>query len=210
MESEDAAEISIIERRRRVLCCFSDMMSQSMLHMRQYFADLNEYKSLSQPDQEALFRASILELLILKVVPILTATFDPDIGPWHLTLEIWPWHPTWHMTLKFGPDIWPWVRALTYYPTYDLDICPWHLTLTLKFDPDICPSHLILTNYLSVFLHFAVAYLFIPKRKKKWSLATFYFSARTISPLWINSLTYSQKWVKIIYSSNKNYNFINV
>ena len=63
-------ELSIIERRGRVIECFSDMMGQSMIHMKTYFSDLEEFRSLSKSDQETLFNAAILEILILKVIHI--------------------------------------------------------------------------------------------------------------------------------------------
>ena len=60
-------EISLVERRRRLLEFFSDMMAQSMDDMYKYFQELEPYKTLSQSDQTVLFKASILEILILKV-----------------------------------------------------------------------------------------------------------------------------------------------
>ena len=60
-------EISVIERRRRVLECFSDMMGSSMVDMQNYFSDLDQFRNLSKGDQETLYNAAILEILILKV-----------------------------------------------------------------------------------------------------------------------------------------------
>ena len=60
-------EISVIERRRRVLECFSDMMGSSMVDMQNYFSDLDQFRTLSKGDQETLYNAAILEILILKV-----------------------------------------------------------------------------------------------------------------------------------------------
>jgi len=59
-------EISVIERRRRVLECFSDMMGSSMVDMQNYFSDLDQFRTLSKGDQETLYNAAILEILILK------------------------------------------------------------------------------------------------------------------------------------------------
>jgi hypothetical protein len=67
-EPEVEGEIGIIERRRRILECFSDMMSQSLDSMKTYFNNLEEFRSISQADQETLFNAAILESLILKVI----------------------------------------------------------------------------------------------------------------------------------------------
>lgn len=59
-------ELTLIEKRRRSLEFFSDMMSQSMHDMHRYFQELEPYRTLSLNDQNTLFKASILEILILK------------------------------------------------------------------------------------------------------------------------------------------------
>ena len=60
-------ELTIIEKRRRLLECFSDMMAYSLNDMENYFAELDEFVTLSDNDKRELFHSSMLEILLLKV-----------------------------------------------------------------------------------------------------------------------------------------------
>jgi len=59
-------ELTIIEKRRRLLECFSDMMAYSLNDMENYFAELDEFVTLSDNDRRELFHSSMLEILLLK------------------------------------------------------------------------------------------------------------------------------------------------
>lgn len=59
-------ELTIIEKRRRLLECFSDMMAYSINDMENYFAELEDFLTLSDNDKRELFHSSMLEILLLK------------------------------------------------------------------------------------------------------------------------------------------------
>lgn len=65
-EGLDDGEITIIEKRRRVLECFCDMMANSIKDMQAYFGRLDDFMTLSDNDKLQLFHASMLEILLLK------------------------------------------------------------------------------------------------------------------------------------------------
>lgn len=62
----EEGQITIIEKRRRVLECFCDMMANSIQDMQAYFSRLDDFMSLSDNDKLQLFHASMLEILLLK------------------------------------------------------------------------------------------------------------------------------------------------
>jgi len=59
-------DLTIIEKRRRILECFSDMMAHSLSDMENYFSELEDFITLSDNDKVHLFHSSMLEILILK------------------------------------------------------------------------------------------------------------------------------------------------
>lgn len=65
-DDEDGAGGGIVRQRAQLLECLSDMMSHSLSAMHEYFSQHGDYIGLTLNDQQTLFNASIMEILILK------------------------------------------------------------------------------------------------------------------------------------------------